>query len=82
MTYSEGIVANFLERDMLIQAPLIYGNSGSGIYNSKGELVGVCYALQTFPGFLGTPMPQITHSLCVDSISIKVFLINLGLYND
>jgi S1-C subfamily serine protease len=82
MTYSEGVVANFVEMDMFIQAPLIYGNSGSGIYNSSGELVGLCYALQSYPWILGLPAPQITHSLCVDSISIKTFLKDLGLYND
>lgn len=82
MTYSEGVVANFVEMDMLIQAPLIYGNSGSAIYNSKGEMVGLCYALQIYPWILNLPAPQITHSLCVDSISIRAFLKTLGLYND
>jgi len=82
MTYSEGVVANFIGKDMLIQAPLIFGNSGSAIYNSNGEVIGICYALQMYPGFLGIPMAQITHSLCVDSVSVKAFLIDLGLYNE
>lgn len=82
MTYSEGVVANFIKLDMLIQVPLIYGNSGSAIYNSKGEMVGLCYALQIYPWILNLPAPQITHSLCVDSISIRAFLKTLGLYND
>jgi len=82
MTYSEGVVANFLTTDLLIQAPLIYGNSGSAIINQEGKLVGVCYALQTYPYIFGIPAPQITHSLCVDTISIIPFLKDLGLYNE
>lgn len=82
MTYSEGVVANFIDRDMLLQMPLIFGNSGSGIFNANGDLVGLCYALQMYPGFLGMPMAQITHSICVDSVTIKAFLTDLGLYNE
>jgi S1-C subfamily serine protease len=82
MTYSEGVVANFIGLDMLIQAPLIYGNSGSAIINKDGNLVGMCYALQMYPWILNLPAPQITHSLCVDGVSIQAFLKELGLINE
>ena len=81
--WTEGVVAGYTEDlSMLLQAPCIFGNSGSGVFNSKGELVGLVYALQMYPGFLGMPMPQITHTVVVDSIFIKTFLHDLGLYND
>jgi hypothetical protein len=78
--YSEGVVAGYEDTSMLIQIPLIYGNSGSGIFNSNGKLVGLCYALETYPGTFGLPEARITHSLVVDSVSIRMFLKDLGLY--
>jgi S1-C subfamily serine protease len=81
--YTEGVVAGFKDFSLFLQAPCIYGNSGSGVFNSKGELIGLVYALQSYPGLFGIiPRPQITHALAVDSISIKTFLEELGLYND
>lgn len=80
--YSEGVVAGYEDTSLLVQIPCIYGNSGSGVYDRNGNLVGLVYALETYPGFLGIPMARITHSLVVDTISIKIFLKNLGLYNE
>ena len=77
--YSEGVVAGYEGISMLIQIPLIYGNSGSGAYDKNGNLVGLVYALEIYSGFLGIPTARITHSLVVDSISIKTFLEDLGL---
>ena len=81
-TYTEGVVANFEGVDILIQAPCIYGNSGSGVFNKYGELVGLVYALEVYPGFMGIPTARITHTLAVDSKFIKTFLQELGLYNE
>jgi Trypsin-like peptidase domain len=80
--YSEGVVAGYEGVDLLLQMPCIYGNSGSGVFNSSGKLVGVVYALEGYSGFMGIPEVRITHSLVVDSVSIKAFLKDLGLYND
>lgn len=80
--YTEGVMAGYSERSVLLQAPCIYGNSGSLVYNKKGEVVGLVYALQMYPGFLGIPEAQITHTLIVESMSIKLFLQDLGLYNE
>jgi S1-C subfamily serine protease len=77
--YSEGVMSGYEGISMLIQVPCIYGNSGSGTYDKNGNLVGLVYALETYPGFLGIPMARITHSLVVDSISIKTFLEDLKL---
>jgi S1-C subfamily serine protease len=81
-TYTEGVVANFEGIDILIQAPCIYGNSGSAVVNANGELVGLVYALEIYPGFMGIPTARITHTLAVDIRTIKGFLENLGLYNE
>jgi S1-C subfamily serine protease len=81
MIYTEGVMAGYTDTSLLIQAPCIFGSSGSGIYNTNGELVGLVYALQMYPGFMGIPMAQITHTVAVDSVHIKGFLTDLGLYN-
>jgi hypothetical protein len=78
--YSEGVVAGYESESMLLQMPCIYGNSGSGVFNQDGKLVGLVYALEMYPGFLGIPEARITHSLVVDSVSIRTFLKDLGLY--
>lgn len=77
--YTEGVVAGYVGIDMLIQAPCIYGNSGSGVINNRGELVALVYALQGYRGFLGLPMAQITHALTIDSLSIQQFIKKLNL---
>lgn len=76
--YSEGVVAGYEYTSMLIQMPLIYGNSGSGVFDKNGDLVGLVYALEGYPGWMGIPMARITHSLIIDSITIKPFLKSLG----
>jgi len=78
--YSEGVVAGYEGVDLLLQMPCIYGNSGSGVFDQNGKLVGIVYALEMYHGFLGIPEARITHSLVVDSVSIRTFLKDLGLY--
>jgi S1-C subfamily serine protease len=80
--YSEGVVAGVEDNSMLLQLPCIYGNSGSGIFDKDGNLVGLIYALETYRGFIGIPEARITHALAVDSIDIKIFLTELELYNE
>lgn len=77
--YSEGVFAGYSGISDLLQIPCIYGNSGSGVFNKEGKLVAVVYALQMYPGFLGIPEAQITHSLAVDGVSIEFFLKSLKL---
>lgn len=78
--YSEGVIAGYEGIDLLIQIPCIYGNSGSGVFNANGDLIGLVYALEVYPGFMGIPEARITHSLVVDNVSIRVFLKDLKLY--
>jgi S1-C subfamily serine protease len=77
--YSEGVVAGYEDTSMLIQMPLIYGNSGSGVFDKNGNLVGLVFALEGYRGWMGIPQARITHSLIVDSITIRPFLKSLGL---
>lgn len=79
--YSEGVVAGYRGVSMLLQIPCIYGNSGSGVYNKNGQLVGLVYALEVYPGAVGIPEVRITHALIVDSESIQLFLKDLDLLN-
>ena len=78
--YSEGIVAGYEGVSMLLQMPCIFGNSGSGVFNQEGKLVGLVFALEMYHGWMGIPEARITHSLVVDSVSIRMFLKDLGLY--
>ena len=80
--YSEGVVAGFEGVSMLLQMPCIYGNSGSGVFDKNGNLVGLVFALEMYHGWMGIPEARITHTLIVDSISVKMFLSDLGLYNE
>jgi len=78
--YSEGVVAGYEGVSMLLQMPCIYGSSGSGVFDKYGNLVGIVFALEVYPGFMGIPTARITHSLIVDSTSIRMFLKDLKLY--
>jgi hypothetical protein len=80
--YTTGYMAGYEGISMLLQLPCIYGSSGSGIWDKDGNLVGLVFALETYRGFAGIPEARITHTLAVDSITIKFFLKDLGLYND
>ena len=80
--YSEGVVAGYEDTSMLLQMPCIYGNSGSGVFDKNGNLVGLVFALEMYHGWMGIPEARITHTLIVDSISVKMFLSDLGLYNE
>jgi S1-C subfamily serine protease len=81
-TYSEGVLAGFVDKDYIFQIPLIFGSSGSGIFDKNGNLVALVYALEMYPGFFGIPEARITHTLAIKVNHIAKFLRELGLYND
>lgn len=69
--YTEGTVAGISnDKKLLVNLPSAPGCSGSGIFNSKGEVVGLLYA-----GYvIGIFSPDTSKALCVPSSAIKVFL--------
>ena len=76
--YSEGVMAGYRNKNLLFQLSIAPGNSGSGVFNKNGELVGLIYALPVVnKGFLSNPV--FTHAIAIDPISIKIFLKELNL---
>ena len=74
--YGEGVFAGHQGIYNILQIPTAFGNSGTGVCNSKGELVSVVFAINRI-GFFSY---DVAHGLAIDSISIKIFLQSLGLY--
>ena len=48
--YREGYVAGFVEGRVLIDATICRGDSGSGIFNARGQVVGVVTAMNDLSG--------------------------------
>jgi S1-C subfamily serine protease len=78
LIYGEGVVAGYDNTDTIIQLPSIYGNSGSGVFNEDGILVGLLYSCTVIPvrtmygdyGFV----PVFTHANIIDGIYIQLYL--------
>lgn len=73
--YAEGVVAGFSREggDLVIAAPTGPGNSGSGIITQDGYLSGILYAGNIVGEFPYLTL-DLTHSLCVNSQTLKLFL--------
>jgi S1-C subfamily serine protease len=82
-TYGEGVVAGTFEDDAgtmpVIQVPTISGNSGSGVFNQKGLLVGLVYACKVYPLLGILPFPLFTHGIFVPANLIKEFVSTIKL---
>lgn len=70
--YGEGTVAGFHDA-LIVSLPAIYGSSGSGIFNTEGELVGLLYGVVMVRGDYSV-FPDPGHAYCVDGLFIKKFL--------
>lgn len=59
---------------IITTAPLIFGNSGGGVFNSDGDLIGIVSALAVAGGTFGggTPITHLNFSVSIDTI--KEFL--------
>lgn len=71
--YAEGVVAGFQAdetADLIIASPTAPGNSGSGVIDADGKLVGLVYAGQSVSIF----QMDLTHGLCVNSKVLRLFL--------
>ena len=69
--YSEGTVAGVnIINDLLVNLPSANGCSGSGIFNSKGEVIGLLYGGYVIRVFTS----DTSKAICVPTSVIKVFL--------
>lgn len=74
--YSEGFVAGFDKRsnnELVVGMPSGPGNSGSGVINQRGELVGLLFAGSVVGEFPIMSL-DMTHGLCMPIEVIKLFL--------
>ena len=72
--YGEGVFAGYDGMYDLIQVPVLFGNSGTGVCNKDGKLIGVVFAINKVGfGVDGS------HGLVIDAVHIKLFLDRLGL---
>ena len=73
-TTTTGIVSNFEKSDgrglIRISAPMFFGNSGGGVFNSDLELIGVAHAIQSIAGIIFVP----GGNFAVDTWEIQAFL--------
>lgn len=77
--YAEGVIAGYdfqNNKSLLVDISAAPGNSGSGIINKKGELVGLLWG-GTITGEEPYMAPDLTHALCVDGRVLKLFLLEL-----
>jgi S1-C subfamily serine protease len=74
--YAEGVVAGFAREngDLVVAAPAGPGNSGSGIITQDGYLTGILYAGNVVGSFPFMTL-DLTHSLCVNSKVLRLFLV-------
>jgi len=72
--YGEGVFAGYQDKFDVIQLPIAPGNSGSGVINEDGELVGI-FAGTTYINMIQL---QITHGLAINGHSIQLFLKQYG----
>jgi len=74
-TYGEGVVAGISEENnfLVIQLPVLFGDSGSGLINQNGELVGLIHAVKSFPVFF-FGIADGSHGICVPIKIVKDFL--------
>jgi len=70
--YGEGVFSGYDELNDIVQVPCLFGNSGSGIFNQNGQLIGLVYAINIY-GFFSA---DVAHAVCIDGISIRMFINN------
>jgi len=73
--YGEGVFAGYQGVYDIIQIPTLYGNSGTGVCNKDGELIGVVFAINRINFF----DVDASHGLVIDGLSVSLFLEKLGL---
>jgi len=72
--YGEGVFAGYDGIFDIIQVPVLFGNSGTGVCNKDGELIGVVFAINK----VGFGVDS-SHGLVIDGTNVKLFLQKLNL---
>jgi len=75
--YAEGVVAGFYEaqiNELIISVATAPGNSGSGVIDANGYLVGLVYAVSAVPQDKFSYTLDLTHAVCVNSKVLRLFL--------
>lgn len=73
--YGEGVFAGYDGISDIIQIPCAFGNSGSGVFDKNGKLIAVVYAINR----VGMFNLDLSHAICVDGLSVELFLEQLQL---
>ena len=73
--YGEGVFAGYDGIYDIIQIPTLFGNSGTGVCNKKGELIGLIFAINRVDFF----NLDVSHGIAIDGLTIEIFLEKLGL---
>lgn len=72
-TYGEGCIAGYDNIFLNVQVPALFGDSGSGVFNQNGEIVGVLFAVRNVPlGFIS--IPDVAHALVIPANVVKEFV--------
>ena len=75
--YGEGVFAGYEGANDIIQIPVLFGNSGSGVFDKNGKLVSLIFAINQ----IGLVDVDCAHGLGIDSLNIWLFLKTAGVYN-
>ena len=68
--YNEGVITAKSGRYLVCQLPTASGDSGSGVFNRKGELVGLVRGIKILPNI----QLDTTQAMCIPAETIKEFL--------
>lgn len=68
--YGEGVFAGYDRIYDIIQIPVLYGNSGSGVFNQDGKLVSLIFAISR----VGLFDVDCAHGIAIGGLSIAAFL--------
>jgi S1-C subfamily serine protease len=72
-TYGEGVMAGYENKNIIIQVPVLWGNSGSGVFNKNGKLVGLVFSISIRQ--IGMfPVIDMAHGIAVKIDDIKDFI--------
>lgn len=72
--YGEGVVAGWDKTLLLVQIPDMFGDSGSGIFNSQGKLIALVDKINLINMSPIDLIADSSHALCISNSDIQSFL--------